>query len=277
MQKISKLLINKCGIYCIVNLINGKRYVGSSNNIYSRLHEHIHNLKKNKSHNAHLQASWNKYGQNAFDYGILEYCKIENKFDREQYYINSLSPEYNLTLNVVANFGHSCTEETKTKISNTLKKRYNSGEIQTYKQNHKWKDCWVYDINSYKLLGHYNNSIEFCKAVNYLKNGIDYKRVIKNKYCIFDHKLIDSEIHNLIDKTFKKCKSSFGIYLISEKDGIFTYHRSAKDCANFVGISFSMIRKNPNCSKENPYIPTKYPNVKIYYSNEFIENDEPSI
>ena len=54
MQKIDFLLKNKCGIYMILDLINGKRYIGSSVDMYNRLHEHFHNLKNNKSHNNHL-------------------------------------------------------------------------------------------------------------------------------------------------------------------------------------------------------------------------------
>lgn len=37
---------NRCGVYSIFNLVNGKRYVGSSVDIYNRLHEHLHNLRK---------------------------------------------------------------------------------------------------------------------------------------------------------------------------------------------------------------------------------------
>lgn len=57
MQKIDFKLKGKSGIYMIVNLLNGKRYVGSSVDIYNRLHEHQFNLIKNKAHNVHLQSA----------------------------------------------------------------------------------------------------------------------------------------------------------------------------------------------------------------------------
>ena len=41
MNNINTNLKNKCGVYIITNLKNGKRYVGSSKNIYNRLHDHI--------------------------------------------------------------------------------------------------------------------------------------------------------------------------------------------------------------------------------------------
>ena len=143
MEKISEKLMKKCGIYLIFNLVSGKRYVGSSINIYNRFHEHIHILKRNEAHNKHLQNSWNKYGEESFVFQVLEYCEPKVQFEREQYYIDLIKPEYNLTLNVVANTGHKVEEETKKKISNTLKAKYASGEITTYKQEHAWIKCYI--------------------------------------------------------------------------------------------------------------------------------------
>ena len=117
MEKISKELIEKCGVYLIFNLVSGKRYVGSSINIYNRFYEHIHILKRNEAHNKHLKNSWNKYVEESFVFQVLEYCEPEVQFEREQYYIDLIKPEYNLTLNVVANTGHKVAEETKKKIS----------------------------------------------------------------------------------------------------------------------------------------------------------------
>lgn len=66
MKKIDPALRHQCGVYLIFNLINGKRYVGSSKDIYNRFYEHIHNLNHQKGHNAHLQNAWNKYGEDNF-------------------------------------------------------------------------------------------------------------------------------------------------------------------------------------------------------------------
>ena len=42
-----ELLKNKAGIYCFVNTVNGKRYVGSAKDLYIRLIEHLSNKKSN--------------------------------------------------------------------------------------------------------------------------------------------------------------------------------------------------------------------------------------
>ena len=56
-MEINKKLIGKSGIYCILNILNGKRYIESSKNLYNRLHEHLNLLRNNNSHNNHLQSS----------------------------------------------------------------------------------------------------------------------------------------------------------------------------------------------------------------------------
>ena len=91
----------------LFNLKNGKRYIGSSKNLYNRLHTHLSLLENDKSHNKYLQSSWNKYGKDNFILQVLEYCTIEDQFIREQYYLDTLQPEYNLTLNVEARSGLS--------------------------------------------------------------------------------------------------------------------------------------------------------------------------
>lgn len=279
MQKISKLINLKCGIYCIFNLQNGKKYIGSSVNLYSRLHEHLHNLKYNKSYNQHLQNAWNKYGKSAFDFSILEFCDENVRFDREQYYINTLKPEYNLALQVVANFGHSPSQECRNKISNTLKEKYKSGEITTYKQDHAWVKCFVYSFKNFSLLKSCKNLAEALDFIQYPHGGTRNTligSVPYGKYCIiFESEFQKSglTIKDYILKYYYKCLSPHSNYLISEDEfGNIVYHKSVKECSDYTGVSKSMIFKHLNSTRNNPYRPNKV-KYKIYFSNDYILQD----
>lgn len=60
------------GVYVITNIHNNKKYIGSSMNIKKRWANHKFHLRRNTSKNRHLQNAWNKYGENAFAFSILE-------------------------------------------------------------------------------------------------------------------------------------------------------------------------------------------------------------
>lgn len=83
-----------CGIYEIKNTINNKRYIGQSINIEKRWQNHKRELKTQKHYNSHLQNSWNKYGESAFVFSIIEKCPKELLDEREQYWIN-INDSYN--------------------------------------------------------------------------------------------------------------------------------------------------------------------------------------
>ena len=93
-----------CGIYYILNLINGKIYIGESTKIGSRWYEeHIQQLEANRHENRYLQFAWNKYGSGNFELGILQLCDEEDRFISEQCWIaffesNLNQYGYNLTL-----------------------------------------------------------------------------------------------------------------------------------------------------------------------------------
>ena len=77
------------GIYFIKNKINNKIYIGSSQDIGTRIKAHISRLKSQKHNNKHLLGAYNKYGINNFTFGIIEECSVENLLIREQFYIDN--------------------------------------------------------------------------------------------------------------------------------------------------------------------------------------------
>src|SRR5258707_535337 len=67
------------GIYCIENLVNGKKYIGLSINIEDRWYVHKTTLRGNYHDNSYLQNAWNKYGENNFECWIIEKCGKNKK------------------------------------------------------------------------------------------------------------------------------------------------------------------------------------------------------
>lgn len=62
----------KSGIYKIENKVNGKVYIGSSNSIKRRWQKHKALLRHGKHQNSHLQAAWDKYGEDNFSFSVIE-------------------------------------------------------------------------------------------------------------------------------------------------------------------------------------------------------------
>jgi|ERR1035437_1428348 group I intron endonuclease len=60
------------GIYSITNTLTGMVYYGQSNNIDKRIAKHRYTLKYGFHRNPHLQAAWNKYGKDAFEFKPVE-------------------------------------------------------------------------------------------------------------------------------------------------------------------------------------------------------------
>jgi group I intron endonuclease len=173
MKSITNSLNGKSGIYCIINIKNQKRYIGSSKNLQTRLLKHRSLLRHNKHENARLQNGWNKYGEDNFDYYILEFCNGEdNLCKREQFYIDELKPEYNFTLKVERNI---LSKESRIKQSKTRKELFQKGLL---KPNH----CC--EIHQYDLNGNYIRSFysirEACRKTGLVPSSIN--RCLNNTY-----------------------------------------------------------------------------------------------
>jgi len=89
------------GVYMILSFW-GKRYIGSTNDLYRRQQEHFCKLKNNKHKNKYLQNSYNKHGEFLFDFIILDICPTREKaLEAERSYLKKYRTKlYNLTSNV---------------------------------------------------------------------------------------------------------------------------------------------------------------------------------
>ena len=108
---------NYSGIYCLKNTIDSRCYVGSAQKLNYRLWNHKHRLVKGTHANKILQNFVNKYGISTIYFEILESVDINNLIEREQYYIDSLKPEFNILPKAGSSAGTIMSEEQKLKIS----------------------------------------------------------------------------------------------------------------------------------------------------------------
>jgi len=87
------------GIYQITNKINGKIYIGYSQNITLRWYLHIDDLIKGIHSNHKLLEDFKMYGLPYFDFSILELVSGKDELLRkEQEYINKINLEENYNL-----------------------------------------------------------------------------------------------------------------------------------------------------------------------------------
>jgi group I intron endonuclease len=120
------------GIYLITNIVNQKRYVGSSNNVAIRWQNHKSLATHRKHPNPHFGSAFRKYGSDKFKIDILEEVLNQNDLITiEQYYLDWLEPEYNM--NPVAakppsQKGRSPSEETRAKLSVAIRGQRRSAE-----------------------------------------------------------------------------------------------------------------------------------------------------
>lgn len=126
-------------IYKIVNLVNDKFYIGSTAHKKVRFREHRKQLRGNRHHCKHLQAAWNKYGEEKFDFRVVEEVPqavslqtVEDRWLKEHfgkpYCYNSgaaaVAPWRGIYGANHFNFGKTMSDGQKDKISQSLKKFY---------------------------------------------------------------------------------------------------------------------------------------------------------
>ena len=128
------------GIYMIRNNVNGKVYIGQSVCVEKRRVYHFARLKRGSHQNTHMQSSFNKHGESAFEFCLLFKTNKENLDMMERVWIrhyrsndkafgynrdngglskNTVSDETKLLLSL-KNTGKTIPDYVREKISTTM-------------------------------------------------------------------------------------------------------------------------------------------------------------
>jgi group I intron endonuclease len=158
------------GIYKITNIISGKYYIGSSNNLSARKGSHLSLLRRGKHSNKHLQASFNKNKEESFAFEVVETfpnATVKEIRELEQIYLDNIQ-DWSLCYNVLKdtrpdaeiiptsertrkkmsennkgaknpNFGKKPSEETRLRMSKS--RRIRGCGVTKYSE-----DCWGVNI-----------------------------------------------------------------------------------------------------------------------------------
>lgn len=140
----------KSGIYKITNKLNGRIYIGSAKEFKNRWVQHTHSLRNKKHSNKFLQSDFNKCGEEAFIFEVIEVTEDKSREERlsiEEVYIKKFFDNgdncYNLCDRAISREGYSSStpEQTSKKISIALKNRWsNVGEKE--KLSERMKKQW---------------------------------------------------------------------------------------------------------------------------------------
>lgn len=183
-------LIDIPGIYCFYNIINGKVYIGQSNNIGWRIQCHLANIDDG----LYFHNALKKYGYDNFKLFLLErfiYINKEEQNKSEIYFISKFKSDkpkygYNLTAGGDGHLGHSCPEEIRLKLKekhkcpcfgyNYITKEYfeaDDAKIITELLNDKGFDLKYYNVRNTANGGQsYTDDFLFARSIEDLQNKI---------------------------------------------------------------------------------------------------------
>lgn len=237
------------GIYCITNLINGKRYIGQSIRIENRWEEHKRNAfdLSREEYNKPFYQAIRKYGLDNFKFEILEECKVEELDEKEKYWIKyyqtfppDLDKGYNLTpggkqgIKLSILFYHldeideMLKDEKFTQKEIATKFNVSTEMIQGINTGRYWKrDNIKYPIRNFKVIKG--------KKINFLPD----KEI---KYC----SICGKPLKHFKSKICEKCRNLSRAKLVPSYEELFTSFyelRSKELVAQKYNVSTMLIKK----------------------------------
>lgn len=171
-------------VYKIENLCNNKKYIGCSKHGKTRFKQHRSLLNKNKHKNQYLQNSWNKYGEDNFDFIIVsEHTSEKDMLLKEIELIMECNDCYNIAEgglggDTTKNYTTEQKKSLSEKRSEIMKKRHlengselnnpflNRTEVEREDMLKTWSEC---------KKGEKNSNAKYFNKVEQIKNGVVIK------------------------------------------------------------------------------------------------------
>ena len=176
------------GVYKITNTINGKIYIGSTQCFSERFKKHVLRLRNGIHVNAHLQAAYSKYGSESFTFEILEVTEKDIRFDREQFYLDSLNvcnDKVGYNISPTANGMTIIPQCVREKISNALKGRFIE-EKKARMADPQYREWFLKRMRSYEKSEHHKEVIRK-NGLKYNKNSMVVKTVNELRQLVSDY------------------------------------------------------------------------------------------
>lgn len=102
-------------------------YYGQSRDIKRRFDDHKYKLRHNEHYSTEMQDDFNRFGEESFEFSIIEEVDDEMLDKREQYWISKTKLTYNIESGGVKN--KRLADSTKKKLSIKAKKRYKTHSV----------------------------------------------------------------------------------------------------------------------------------------------------
>lgn len=167
------------GIYKLHNKITNNFYIGSTFTFNKRFGEHINALRGKYHRNRYLQNSYNKYGEQNFEFHILATCPTEYLTKLEQWFVDKLKPRYNLRKLIVdSQLGTTRSADTKNKMA---KSKFGNTNALGAVRSQEFKDNVSNNLLNHKVSKETRNSISRTLTGRKQSKTTILKRATKNK------------------------------------------------------------------------------------------------
>lgn len=173
------------GIYKITCTSTEKFYIGSAVNLQTRRYDHFKTLQENKHKNPKLQRAWNKYGEDAFTFEVLELVLVPFLLEREQYWFDKLKPfdkkGFNIARVAGSNLGGTHTPETREKIRQAkLGKKMPREAVEKSRQANLGRKLTPEQLEERRSRKHKPESIEKMRSWERTPEYLEKLRVTRN-------------------------------------------------------------------------------------------------